>query len=155
MPLCLGYPPSPPHFHSGPKLWLKDLSFVTTRYGVPRRASCPLLLASLAALHSHFCSVEGVLPGDCLHIPVPHRRMDAGFTHGSHPGFSPYASSSLHTNWVCFLCSAKSPHPGVLFSRLLVNPLRSRGSFGVKGRRHINENADTTLRTVARYRALL
>lgn len=54
-----------------------------------------------------------------------------------------------------FLCSAKFPHPGVLFSRLLVNPLRSRGSFGVKGRRHINENADTTLRTVARYWALL
>lgn len=53
------------------------------------------------------------------------------------------------------LRSAKFPHPGVLFSRLLVNPLRRRGSFGVKGRRHINENADTTLRAVARYRALL
>lgn len=57
--------------------------------------------------------------------------------------------------FTCFLHAAKFPHPGVLFSRLLVNPRRSRGSFGVKGRRHINENADTTLRTVARYRALL
>lgn len=121
-------------FHSGPEASASGSLAATTKFLIPQTACYPLswLLCQPSAVSS--CALVGAScqVTDSTSLPLTWVCTMA-FTHGGLPDFSPHASSSLCTNWERFLCSAKFPNPGVLFSRLLVNPPWSRGSFGVKG----------------------
>lgn len=121
-------------FHSSPEASASRSLAVTTKFLIPQTACYPLswLLCQPSAVSSFALVEASCQVTDSTSLPLT-RVCTMAFTHGSLPDFSPHASSSLCTNWEHFLCSAKFPHPGVLFSRLLVNPPRSRGSFGVKG----------------------
>lgn len=80
--------------------------------------------------------------------PAPHVSADGGqppFPHREWPRQSPCAGSSLNINRVLYPGPAKfSPWSPV--EQPGWKPLQSRASFGVKGRRCSNENADTTLK---------